>query len=106
MKHEIRHMQEWGGAIVNITSAFGTVGLPKAPARVVAGHGVVGLTRAAALEYAEDDIRIDAVCPSFVKTALQMRTGALIHPEQRQDIVEAHPMRRFGTPEEIADAVL
>lgn len=106
MKHEIRHMQERGGSIVNIASVFGTVGLRKAPARVAADHGVVGLTKAAALEYAEQDIRVNAVCPSFVETALQLRTGALIHPEQRQEVIEAHPMRRFGDPEEVAEAVL
>lgn len=106
MKHEIQHMQSRGGTIVNVASAFGTVGLRKAPARVAADHGVIGLTRTAALECADDGIRINAVCPSFVETGLQMRTGALIHPEQRQHVVEAHPMRRFGTAEEVADAVL
>ena len=106
MKHEIRHMKSRGGAIVNVASAFGTVGLPKGPARAAADHGVIGLTRSAALECAEDGIRINAVCPSFVETDLQMRAGPLIHPEERQEVVESHPMRRFGTANEVADAVL
>ncbi len=106
MKYEIQQMQKRGGTIVNVASAFGTVGLRNAPARVAADHGVIGLTRAAALECAGDGIRINAVCPSFVETELQMRTGTLIHPRERQQVVESHPMRRFGTAQEVADAVL
>jgi NAD(P)-dependent dehydrogenase (short-subunit alcohol dehydrogenase family) len=109
MKHEIRHMRqrrERGGSIVNIASVFGTVGVAKAPLRVTADHGVIGLTKAAALEYADDDVRVNAVCPSFVDTSMQVRTGTLIHPEERQAAVDAHPMRRFAATDEIADAVL
>ena len=106
MKHEIRHMRGRGGSIVNIASVFGTVGVAKAPLRVTADHGVLGLTRAAAVEYADNDIRINAVCPSFVDTSMQVRTGTLIHPEERQAAVDAHPMRRFASTEEIAQAVL
>lgn len=105
MKHELRHMQPRGGAIVNMASVLGQVALHKAPARIAADHGVVGLTKAAALDYAEDGIRVNAVCPSFVETNLQMETGALIHPERRQEIVEAHPMKRFAEPQEVAHAV-
>lgn len=105
MKHEIRHMRERGGAIVNMASVLGHVALHKAPARVAADHGVVGLTKAAAIDYAEQGIRVNAVCPSFVETNLQMETGALIHPERRRDIVEAHPMKRFAEAKEIAHAV-
>lgn len=106
MKHEIRHMQERGGSIVNIASVYGSVGVAKAPLRVTADHGVIGLTKAAAVEYAADDLRINAVCPSFVDTSMQVRTGTLIHPEERQAAVDAHPMRRFASPEEVAEAVL
>jgi NAD(P)-dependent dehydrogenase (short-subunit alcohol dehydrogenase family) len=105
MKHEIRHMKERGGAIVNMASVLGQVALHKAPARVAADHGVVGLTKAAALDYAEHGIRVNAVCPSFVETNLQMETGALIHPERRREIVDAHPMKRFAEAQEIANAV-
>jgi NAD(P)-dependent dehydrogenase (short-subunit alcohol dehydrogenase family) len=105
MKHEINHMMERGGAIVNMASVLGQVALHKAPARVAADHGVVGLTKAAALDYAEHHIRVNAVCPSFVETDLQMDTGALIHPERRREIVEAHPMKRFAEAQEIANAV-
>jgi len=106
MKHEIRHMRDRGGSIVNIASVFGSVGVAKASLRVTADHGVIGLTKAAAVEYADDDLRINAVCPSFVDTSLQVRTGTLIHPEERQAAVDAHPMRRFAESEEVADAVL
>ena len=105
MKHEIKHMMDRGGTIVNMASVLGQVALHKAPARVAADHGVVGLTKAAALDYAEHGIRVNAVCPSFVETDLQMETGALIHPERRREIVDAHPMRRFAEAQEIADAV-
>ncbi|NBB74226.1 MAG: SDR family oxidoreductase [Bacteroidetes bacterium] len=105
MKHELHHMQERGGSIVNMASVLGQVALMKAPARVAADHGVVGLTKAAALDYAEHGIRVNAVCPSFVETDLQMQTGALIHPERRREAVEAHPMKRFAEPQEIANAV-
>jgi NAD(P)-dependent dehydrogenase (short-subunit alcohol dehydrogenase family) len=99
-------MQERGGSIVNIASVYGSVGVAKAPLRVTADHGVIGLTKAAAVEYAADDLRINAVCPSFVDTSMQVRTGTLIHPEERQAAVDAHPMRRFASPEEVAQAVL
>lgn len=105
MKYELRHMMEQGGAIVNMASVLGQVALHKAPARVAADHGVVGLTKAAALDYAEHGIRVNAVCPSFVETDLQMETGALIHPERRREIVDAHPMKRFAEAQEIANAV-
>ncbi len=105
MKHEISHMMKRGGAIVNMASVLGQVALHKAPARVAADHGVVGLTKAAALDYAENGIRVNAVCPSFVETDLQMETGALIHPERRREIVDAHPMKRFAEAQEIANAV-
>ncbi len=106
MKHEIRQMRERGGSIVNIASVFGSVGVAKAPLRVAADHGVVGLTKAAALEYADDDLRVNAVCPSFVDTSMQVRTGTLIHPEERQAAVESHPIRRFASADEVAQAVL
>ena len=107
MKYEIRRMLEGrGGAIVNVASALGKVGFEKKSAYVAAKHGVLGLTKAGALEYAQDDIRINAVCPSFIDTPMQIRTGTLIHPEQLDEVVQRHPVGRFGTPEEVAEAIL
>ena len=107
MKYEIRHMLAGGGgAIVNVASALGKVGFEKKSAYVAAKHGVLGLTKAGALEYAKDGIRINAVCPSFIDTPMQIRTGTLIHPEQLDEVVQRHPVGRFGTPEEVAEAIL
>lgn len=106
MKYEIQKMLPRGGSIVNVASALGKVGFEKKSGYVAAKHGVVGLTRAGALEYAQQDIRINAVCPSFIETPMQIRTGTLIHPEQLDEVVRRHPVGRFGTPEEVAEAIL
>lgn len=108
MKHELRQMveQEHGGAIVNVASAFGTVGHPRRPAYAAAKHGVIGLTKAAALDYAEQGVRINAVCPSHVYTALQRRAQHDLTLPERYDVMQTYPMRRFGDPEEVAEAIL
>jgi NAD(P)-dependent dehydrogenase (short-subunit alcohol dehydrogenase family) len=103
MKHELRRMQaRGGGAIVNTASIAGLIGLQRATAYVAAKHGVIGLTKTAALEYAEAGIRVNAVCPGFIRT--RMTAGTL---QTRGDRVEAMtPMGRVGTPEEIAEMVV
>jgi NAD(P)-dependent dehydrogenase (short-subunit alcohol dehydrogenase family) len=103
MKHEILHMQEQGGgAIVNTASIAGLIGLKRATAYVAAKHGVVGLTKTAALEYADKGIRVNAVCPGFITT----RMTAVI-PDQRSDqVIAATPLGRFGEPAEIAEMVV
>lgn len=108
MKYELRQMlkQEEGGAIVNMASAFGKVGGPKRPAYVAAKHGVVGLTRATAIDYAEENIRVNAVCPSFIDTPLHRRIRRPLTMEERYEVIQTYPMKRFGTPEEVAEAVL
>ncbi len=103
MKHEIPRMQsQGGGAIVNTSSILGLVGLPNGAAYTAAKHAVIGLTKTAALEYAEDHIRVNAVCPGFIKT--RMTADAL---EQRgEQIAGRTPLGRVGEPAEIAELVV
>ncbi|MSP02902.1 MAG: glucose 1-dehydrogenase [Acetobacteraceae bacterium] len=103
MKHELpRMLSGGGGAIVNTASIAGLIGLRSATAYVAAKHGVIGLTKAAALEYAVDGIRVNAVCPGFIETRMTKLAVSL-----RGDQIKARtPMGRLGTPEEIAEMVV
>jgi NAD(P)-dependent dehydrogenase (short-subunit alcohol dehydrogenase family) len=103
MRHELPQMQaQGGGAIVNTGSIAGLVGLPTSSAYVAAKHGVVGLTKTAALEYAEANIRVNAVCPGYIKTRM---TDPIM--ELRGAAVLAQtPLKRMGNPEEIAEMVV
>jgi len=103
MRHEILQMQrQGGGSIVNTASIAGLIGLRRATAYVAAKHGVVGLTKTAALEYAEAKIRVNAVCPGFIAT----RMTALTREQAGNEIVAATPLGRFGDPQEIANMVV
>lgn len=106
MKYEIPLMlRHGGGSIVNTASGVGLVGMAGAPAYVAAKHGVAGLTKAAALEFARKGIRVNAVCPGFIRTPMVERAldKGLFNEEQ---IFASEPMHRMGKPEEIAEAVL
>jgi NAD(P)-dependent dehydrogenase (short-subunit alcohol dehydrogenase family) len=109
MKHELRQMttqrDDKDRAIVNVASALGTVAFREKSAYVAAKHGVIGLTKSAALEYAGENIRANAVSPSFIETSMQMRTGTLLRPEQLDDVTSLHPLGRFGQPAEVAQAI-
>lgn len=107
MREEIRQMlkQEHGGAIVNCSSVAGLIGLPAIPAYAASKHGVIGLTRTAALEYAKQGIRVNAVCPGAVETPMLQRFMGT-SPEGRTAMVASEPIGRIGRPDEIADAVL
>jgi NAD(P)-dependent dehydrogenase (short-subunit alcohol dehydrogenase family) len=105
MKQEIAQMlSQGGGAIVNTASTAGLAAGPGIPAYVASKHGVVGLTRAAALEYAAHGIRINAVCPGWIHTPATAE--ALDDPEQGARIAAREPIGRYGQPEEVAAAVV
>ncbi|MFF9607245.1 glucose 1-dehydrogenase [Streptomyces sp. NPDC014684] len=105
-KHELRQMRTQGsGAIVNCSSLGGLVGLPERAAYHASKHGVIGLTRSAAVEYAARGIRINAVCPGTIDTP--MVAGMLEgQAEAMAEIMKQQPIGRLGTAEEIANAVL
>lgn len=96
--------QDGGGAIVNCSSVAGLVGFAGIPAYVASKHGVVGLTRNAALEYAQGKIRVNAVCPGAIETPMLERL--MSSGVARDSIVATEPVGRLGKPEEIAAAVL
>lgn len=106
MKAEIEQMkkQEGGGSIVSTASAAGLIGIPGASAYNAAKHGVVGLTKTAALEYASRNIRCNAVCPGFIDTPMLDRvTDASV--KIRETLIALVPMKRVAQPSEIGDTV-
>jgi len=106
MKHEIPVMlEDAGGAIVNCASVAGLVGFRNLPAYCASKGGIVELTRATALEYADQGIRVDAICPGVIRTPMVERVTAG-DPEIEAEFTALEPLGRMGTPEEIADAVL
>jgi NAD(P)-dependent dehydrogenase (short-subunit alcohol dehydrogenase family) len=107
MKEQIPVMLEsGGGAIVNITSILGNVGFANAPAYVAAKHGLTGLTKAAALEYASSGVRVNAVAPGFILTEMLIKANLTTDKEKYQMLVDLHPMGRLGEPDEVADAIV
>ncbi|RQG98138.1 SDR family NAD(P)-dependent oxidoreductase [Natrarchaeobius oligotrophus] len=97
--------EEGGGAIVNTASILGRVGTEGAPAYTASKHGVVGLTKVAALDYASDDIRVNAVCPGYVETPMLEEAGLYEDEATVEQLRELHPQGRLGEPREIADAI-
>ena len=107
MREQLRQMvtQETGGVIVNTSSVAGLIGLPAIPAYDASKHGIIGLTRTAALEYAQKRIRVNAICPGAIETPMLDRfMGG--RPGGREEMVKIEPIGRIGTPDEIASAVL
>jgi NAD(P)-dependent dehydrogenase (short-subunit alcohol dehydrogenase family) len=106
MKYEIPRMLEGGGgAIVNTSSVAGRVGFVQIPAYTASKHGIIGLTKAAALEYATENLRVNAVCPGVIDTEMVER---YIGGDEalREQLLAAQPIGRLGRPEEVADVVV
>lgn len=107
MKHEIDAMQQnGGGSIVNVASILGKVGFATAAAYVSAKHGVVGLTKTAAMEYATQGIRVNVVCPGFIYTPMLEGAGMAEGTDLYKQIASKHPMQRMGTAEEVANMIV
>jgi NAD(P)-dependent dehydrogenase (short-subunit alcohol dehydrogenase family) len=106
LKHEIQQMlkQGGGGAIVNMASVAGLIGSAGAATYCASKHGVMGLTKAAALETARSGIRINVVCPAVIETPMGERIFG--EPARRKYALGLHPIGRFGTPMEVAEAVV
>lgn len=106
MKHEIHAMlKQGGGTIVNMSSIAGLVGFQNSPAYVASKHGVIGLTKTAALEYAQKNIRVNAICPGVIQTPMIDR-ATYNNAQLRESLKKSEPMGRMGTPDEVAAAVL
>jgi NAD(P)-dependent dehydrogenase (short-subunit alcohol dehydrogenase family) len=104
MKFQINAMLEnQVGSIINISSILGTVGFAQAGAYTAAKHGVIGLTKTAALEYGSKNIRINAICPGFIKTPLLDKS---LNDEALTFIASKHALMRLGTPDEVAQLAL
>lgn len=106
MKYEILQMlKQGGGVIINNSSTSGLGGAPRLTIYSASKHGVIGLTKGAALEYISDNIRINAICPGIIKTPMhdeRLKTT----PGLEKIMLSMIPMRRFGKPEEVASAVM
>ena len=115
MKHQIPQMEQQfkatgkGGAIVNIASVAGLVGAPKLSVYAAAKHGVVGLTKSAAAEYATKGVRINAICPAHTRTAMVdgfVRLSGAPEAEALAELTRGVPMKRVGEVDEIVTAIL
>ena len=105
MKYQIPELIKTKGAIVNMSSVAGLQGGRIGIAYYASKHGVVGMTRAAAMEYAKDSVRINAVAPAVISTDMADRAFFSVDEDFAEKIIKSHPLGRVGTPEEVSSAV-
>lgn len=106
LKYEIQQMLlQGGGTIINTASVAGLIGAHSMSAYAASKHAVVGLTKTAAVEYASKGIRVNAVCPAIIRTAMVERAFAHL-PQLEQGAIQNNPSHRIGDPREVAEAVL
>ena len=109
MKEELKQMlQQGGGVIVNVSSAAGLIGQPENVPYAASKHGVIGITKTAAIEYATKNIRINAVCPTAIETPMIMegRRKLAHNPGALEAAKNFQRMKRMGQPSEVADVIL
>jgi NAD(P)-dependent dehydrogenase (short-subunit alcohol dehydrogenase family) len=103
MKYQLIQMRkQGGGTIVNISSGAGLTAVPRAGGYVAAKHGVVGITKVAAIDHAKENIRVNAICPGYILTPMTERAATV----RKLDVAELCPIGRVGQPHEIADAAV
>ena len=106
MKYELPHLIESKGAIVNMSSVAGLSGRGMGAAYTASKHGVIGLTKSAASQYARHGVRVNTVAPAVIETPMGERGFGLSDPDRAARAVKLHPLGRVGTPEEVAHAVI
>ena len=107
MKYEVEKMLKNGkGSIVNMASVSGLIGTPGISAYTASKHGVIGLTKNTALEYATAGIRVNAVCPAAIQSTNMFDVVLADHPEMKEYFMDTHPIGRFGDPSEVAEAII
>ena len=107
MKYQIPAILErGGGSIVNVSSILGKVGFANASAYTASKHGLIGLSKSAALEYSAKGIRVNVVSPAFIETPMLERAGFTTDQELKESVIKLHPIGRLGTSREVADAIV
>jgi NAD(P)-dependent dehydrogenase (short-subunit alcohol dehydrogenase family) len=109
LKFQIAQMlTQGGGTIVNLSSAAGLIGQPENSPYAASKHGIVGITKTAAIEYATKNIRVNCLCPTAIETPMLMegRRKLAHNPEAKQQAINFQRMKRMGQPEEVADVAL
>lgn len=107
MKYQIPAiLARGGGSIVNVSSILGKVGFENASAYTASKHGLIGLSKSAALEYSAKGIRVNVVAPAFIETPMLERAGFTTDEKLKESVIKLHPIGRLGRSHEVADAIV